>query len=465
MGNQSPQTSGLALAVFGVLVLPGLYLASLYSFNLFHSIAELFAIVVGCGIFMVAWNTRRISSNPYLLFIGVAYLFVATLDLLHLLSYKGMGVFPAIGPDPPIQFWIAARYLEALSLLAAPLFLSRRPDGRLLIAAYALITTAVVVAVFGGVFPTCYVPDLGVTRFKSGSEFVISGILVLAGIFTFQKRDQLDRSVLRLVLWAIGLTIVAELSFSFYVTLFGLFNQLGHYFKLISFYLIYRAIIQNSLTRPYDLLFRDLAASEAALKQSQARLNAVYQGLPIPTYTWQQHGQGLVLADFNRAAERLTHGRISRFLGFSSDEFYSHEPAVVEDMAECLRERSIINRECDYVLRTTGERKHIAFTHAFVPPDLVVSHMQDQTERKKVEDERESLIVELRSALREIQTLSGLLPICSRCKKIRDDQGYWQQIEQYISAHSKAQFSHSICPVCARELYPELMGPDTSPLE
>ncbi len=80
---------------------------------------------------------------------------------------------------------------------------------------------------------------------------------------------------------------------------------------------------------------------------------------------------------------------------------------------------------------------------------------EDITERKRTEQERERLVVELQEALANIKTLSGLLPICASCKKIRDDQGYWSQIESYISAHSRAQFSHGICPECAKQLYPE----------
>ena len=78
-------------------------------------------------------------------------------------------------------------------------------------------------------------------------------------------------------------------------------------------------------------------------------------------------------------------------------------------------------------------------------------------ERKQFEEEREKLIVELQQAMSEIKMLSGLLPICSSCKKIRDDQGYWNQIESYIQDHSEAEFSHGLCPECAKRLYPEYL--------
>jgi hypothetical protein len=77
-------------------------------------------------------------------------------------------------------------------------------------------------------------------------------------------------------------------------------------------------------------------------------------------------------------------------------------------------------------------------------------------EREKAEQEREQVIVKLQQALAQVKRLSGFLPICASCKKIRDDQGYWQQVEAYIRDHSEAEFSHGLCPECAKKLYPEL---------
>lgn len=73
--------------------------------------------------------------------------------------------------------------------------------------------------------------------------------------------------------------------------------------------------------------------------------------------------------------------------------------------------------------------------------------------------ERETLIAQLQEALGEVHTLSGLIPICSSCKRVRDDDGYWRQVESYLSEHSEAEFTHGICPECAARLYPEYQGP------
>jgi len=85
---------------------------------------------------------------------------------------------------------------------------------------------------------------------------------------------------------------------------------------------------------------------------------------------------------------------------------------------------------------------------------------RDITEQVRVTQEREELIDQLQEALAHVKTLSGLLPICSSCKRVRDDQGYWHQVESYVRDHSNAEFSHSICPDCATRLYPDLYPPE-----
>lgn len=80
--------------------------------------------------------------------------------------------------------------------------------------------------------------------------------------------------------------------------------------------------------------------------------------------------------------------------------------------------------------------------------------MRDISQRNRMEEEREQLILGLQDALAKVKTLSGLLPICANCKKIRDDQGYWHSVEAYVKEHSEARFSHGLCPDCMKELYP-----------
>lgn len=87
---------------------------------------------------------------------------------------------------------------------------------------------------------------------------------------------------------------------------------------------------------------------------------------------------------------------------------------------------------------------------------IALQNSRNLDDRIQAEKQREKIIIDLKKALAEVKKLSGLLPICSHCKKIRDDKGYWNQIESYIHEHSEAEFSHSICQECAKKYYPDI---------
>ena len=259
--------------LFSIALLFGLYLTSLYSYLLFHGLAELFSIVIACGIFMLAWNSRRFLDNTYLLFIGIAYLFIGGLDLIHTLAYKGMGVFPGYDANLSAQLWVAARYVESLSLLSACFFIGRKLKTNLVFLGYISAMFLLLGSIFSwNLFPVCYVEGMGLTPFKKISEYIISLILLASIAMLFKKRHEFDEGVLRLLIASIILTIGSELAFTFYVHVYGLFNLIGHYLKIISFYLIYKAVIQTGLLRPYALLFRDLKRSEEALRTAHDEL-------------------------------------------------------------------------------------------------------------------------------------------------------------------------------------------------
>ncbi len=279
-----------AEVLFVVVVLFVLYLASFYSYLLFHSLVELFSVVVACGIFVLVWHSRRFLENNYLLFIGIAYLFVGSLDLVHTLAYTGMHIFPGYGTNLPAQLWIAARYMESISLLIAPLFLARKLRVNFVVSCFVVAFSLLLLSIFyWNIFPTCFIEGTGLTAFKVISEYLISSILLASILLLVQKRREFDVDVLRLLVASIFLTIGSELSFTLYRDPFDVYNVVGHFFKFISFYLIYKAILVTGFARPYNLLFRNLKKSEEALRQSEERyrstsefLNHVIESLRQP---------------------------------------------------------------------------------------------------------------------------------------------------------------------------------------
>jgi PAS domain-containing protein len=117
----------------------------------------------------------------------------------------------------------------------------------------------------------------------------------------------------------------------------------------------------------------------------------------------------------------------------------------------------------EYRVPCKGGQWRWFFEDVFVHPVstnrwMVVGVSTDIDSRKRAEQEREDLIRELKEALAKVKLLSGLLPVCASCKKVRDDDGYWSQIDTYIRDHADVEISHSICPDCAKRLYPEFTG-------
>lgn len=254
-------------------LLLGLYLMSLSSYALFHALVELFGVIVACGIFMIAWNARRFFDNDYFLYIGIAFLFVAVLDLFHILAFAGLDMFGRSGPNLASQLWLAARFLQGLSLVIAPLLIGRSLRPHKVFAAYAAVTAAMLGSIVsGGLFPAAVAEGSGMTRFGMMSEGVIILLLLASVPLLSRKRDAFDRRVFILLVVALSLGAAAELAF---VSSHGASdrpNVIGHLFKVLSFYLIYKGIIQTGLVQPYDLLFRNTKKSEESLREERDRV-------------------------------------------------------------------------------------------------------------------------------------------------------------------------------------------------
>lgn len=307
---------------------------SFYNYLLFHSLVELFSVVVAALIFVLARTTQNFMANHYFLFLGISYFYVGLIDLVHTLAYKGMGVFQDATVNEPTQLWILARYIESASLLTAPTYARRKAPVVLVGMLYTAVTFVGLLAVFQWkVFPDCFVEGKGLTPFKIVSEYVICVVLLAGAIRLYGVRTILDTKIFRLLLAAVVTTVLAELSFTFYVHVYGLSNMAGHLFKLLSFLFVFEAIVVTGIRDPFAILFREIKENEKNLREEKEKLEA---------------------------------------------------------------------------------------------------------------------------ALKEIKTLQGLLPMCSYCKKIRDDQGDWHSVETYIRAHTNATFSHGICPDCLRRYFPDM---------
>ncbi|MFW5931293.1 MAG: MASE3 domain-containing protein, partial [Desulfosalsimonas sp.] len=266
------------LTIVAVLVsAAAFYALSLNNYLLYHSTIELLAAGVAVSIFTTGWNSRRIVTGNPLFLLAAAYGSVAVLDLLYALSYSGMMVFPDRDSHPAAQFWMASRLVESISLLAGSFLIQRRRNlpEIIVLAIYAVVTGALILLILSpGLFPEIYYEGRGLAAGKTAGAYVICGILGLS-IFTYlRQRDKFNHRSLQLLTAAIAVTIASELSFILYTDADGFLNFPGHLLKLVSFVLIYKALVSGFLSQPYKALLKELTQSRSILQEKQERLRA-----------------------------------------------------------------------------------------------------------------------------------------------------------------------------------------------
>ncbi|HAA35086.1 MAG TPA: hypothetical protein DCD97_07235 [Firmicutes bacterium] len=261
MVNKGVKATHMVLLIIAAV---SLFLMSRINYLLFHLVIEGFSILVAVLIYVLALKTHRYSKNDYLTFVGIAYLFIGIVDFFHLISYDGMGVFSGLGPDPPTQLWIIARFLQAVSFVLAPAYLSRNLPYTATVLLYGLITGAGLISVLWlRVFPACFVAGRGLTGFKVIGEFIICA-LIAAGIWLlYNNSSLLEENIYKMMVISMIITIISELSFTLYSDVYGAMNFLGHVLKAVSFIIIYNGVIKVGIENPYDFIFRELKASSS----------------------------------------------------------------------------------------------------------------------------------------------------------------------------------------------------------
>ncbi len=200
--------------------------------------------------------------------------------------------------------------------------------------------------------------------------------------------------------------------------------------------------------------------AEVALRESQNRLAGIVNSAMDAIITVDAE-QRIIL--FNAAAEQMFCCPAAKAIGQPLDEFipeqfrFLHREHIRAFDRNGTTSRAMGALGAVSGLRADGEEFPVEASISQIEAagqKLYTVILRDITERERTEATREKLLAELQAALAKIKTLRGLIPICASCKKIRDDQGYWTQVEVYIRDHSEAEFSHGICPECAKKLYP-----------
>lgn len=221
-------------------------------------------------------------------------------------------------------------------------------------------------------------------------------------------------------------------------------------------------VVKNSSGTPQKVIgviqdLTDLHLADEKLQESEQKFRMLFESSKDANYISTVEGQ---IVDANQSFFDLFNYDRGALKNLRTQDLYVkpnertaflndiEKKGFTKDFEETLQDKNgrVIECQTTATFRRSGDGTIIGYQGI----------IRDVTDIKRKQKERENLIHELQEALTEVKTLSGLLPICSHCKKIRDDKGYWTQIESYIHEHSEAEFSHSICQECAKKHYPDL---------
>ncbi|MCF7868223.1 MAG: hypothetical protein K9N09_05935 [Candidatus Cloacimonetes bacterium] len=382
-----------------IVLIPLLYFISSRNYIFFHTIVELISIIVAFSLFSIAWNSQEFSTNKYLLFLGIAYLFIGSIDLLHTISYKGMNIFPNYDTDLPTQLWITARYMESISLIAASYFFKRKFNTNLLASVYFIVFIMLNLLIFNRLFPVCFVEGIGLTAFKKISEYIISILLLFALWRVIRLKNHFMQKIRWMIYLSIILTIFAEIAFTFYISVYGLSNFVGHIFKLLSFYLIYRALIVTSLTQPYNTLFNNLRISESRYRKAQEIGHVGNWEFNIQTKEFWGSDEAKRIYGFEPASKSFSTDKVE---GCIPDRENVHQALV-----DLIEKEKPYNLEFEIRTYDKGESKYINSIAElerdnFGHPHKVSGVIADITKQKKAEIERNDLLKEKEILLKEV---------------------------------------------------------------
>lgn len=249
--------------------------AASFNYLFFHSLAEIFSIVVAFTAMVVATTSARFSRNHFIVFVSIAIGWSGAIDLLHTLAFKGMHLLADDSANPATQLWLAARYLVAVALLLSPWALQRRFSLERLHLSFGLCTVALVGWVFSGHFPDAFIEDRGLTPFKIYSEVAIIALLGLSIPGLVKRRRRLSPAVFYGMLAAIVAMMLSELSFTLYATVHASANLIGHLLKIFAYWFVYTALVRNTIRDPF-LQLQEQVRQREQLASAQDHLLAMH---------------------------------------------------------------------------------------------------------------------------------------------------------------------------------------------
>ncbi len=351
--SQNPGWTAVAVPSVAVAILTAV---GFHDFGLFHSLSELFVVGVAILMTVVAWHTYPFSRNGFLMFLACGFFWVGVIDLTHTLVHTRPGMLGGGNANESMQSWLVARGGQALLMLAAPLFAKRVVPRWPLFFAFGGIFAAIHLLVETGYFPAVFIDGQAVTPFKTASEYTIIVLFALALVHLYLRRTELNPRTVKLISASLVLSIGSELILTFDGGSHGLPEIAGHVFKLLAFWLIFEAVIRDSLVEPYRTLEARVQQRTQALEEEMTRRERAERDIRR-SETWLRsvidNSPDMITVKDRAGNYLLVNKEFERFWGKTREEALGRPPEEVLTVEATANMRA---QHADVILRGQAMR-------------------------------------------------------------------------------------------------------------
>ncbi len=364
-----------------------------------HSALETVSIIISMLIFVVGWNTysNRLPANIVLL--STIFFGVSVLDFSHVISYAGMPDFVTpSGADKGIDFWLAARVLSSVGLIAFLFFPMRSLSSKI----YNYMLLGIILTYIGAIhwlvlFNYHLIPHLffiqgqGLTPLKVNTEYLIIAFNLIAAVILLYRMRHPQPYHASALLGATCVMAMGEFFFTLYADVTDVYNILGHIYKAVAYLFIYRAIFVTTVEKPY----KELEESQNQLHDKNQLLNSIIDNIPHMIFLKSASELRYVL--FNKGGEKLLGINSDQFIGRNDYDFFPVEQADFFNQKdrETLQSNELLDIPEEFIETSQGTRilhtKKISLQNENGEPQFLLGISEDITQRKQAEERIEKL--------------------------------------------------------------------------
>jgi PAS domain S-box-containing protein len=362
------------------------------NYLLFHTVVDFSNIILGIVITIISYNTYRMSNNNFMGFLGIAYCFVAITVFIHILTDNQTNIIQSDIGGISICLWAISRLIQSISIIISFKYINKKLNFKYTFILYGIMTLSLIYIVF---YTNIWPHSLGeqeLNNLKRYSEYIVGLVFFVSLIMVKINKNYFEKNQYYLIFSAFAIDMTTSVIFTTYASIYGHLNIIGQILKVVSYYLIYKAIVKSNLQNPYtslNLLNKELSDKIEELKESNERYTALVENTPNGIL---MHDNKKIIYANEEALRILNIEKKEDLIGRSPEEFNhpEYKEMIVERRENLLKYNKIKPHNEHVIIDNKGITKYIETTSTIIYENgnkRILTMFKDISERKYAEQQ------------------------------------------------------------------------------